>query len=147
MNGEAMRLQKNLAHCELCSRRKAEEQIGSLCVTVNGKVASIGDSVDTTEDIGNGNSKKIGSNGISLKSKTPLVLMLNIPKGYVCLHYDKFREKTIFDLISRHYCNNRLLFCGRLDKDTTGLVFLSDDGEFVQEISHPSASAKNTTKS
>jgi 23S rRNA pseudouridine2605 synthase len=113
-----------------------------MCVTINGKIASIGDSVDTEEDIVKVNGKKIGPNGAPLKSKTPLVLVLNKPKGYVCSHYDKFNEKTIFDLIPRLYCKNRLLFCGRLDKDTTGLMLLSDDGGFVQKVSHPSASVK-----
>jgi 23S rRNA pseudouridine2605 synthase len=109
---------------------------------MNRKVASIRDSVDTAEDIVKANGKKIDSNGISLRSKTPLVLMLNKPNGYVCSHYDKFHEKTIFDLVPRHYCKSRSLFCGRLDKDTTGLMPLSDDGGFVQNISHPSTSVE-----
>ncbi|MDR0595779.1 MAG: rRNA pseudouridine synthase [Puniceicoccales bacterium] len=142
MNGEIMRLQKFLAHCGLCSRRKAEELIDSMCVTINGEVASVGVSVDIGKDIVKVNGKKISSNSALAGTKVPLVLMLNKPKGYVCSHYDKFNERTIFDLIPKHYCKNRLLFCGRLDKDTTGLILLSDDGGFVQKISHPSANIK-----
>ncbi|MDR2436104.1 MAG: rRNA pseudouridine synthase [Puniceicoccales bacterium] len=142
VGGEVMRLQKFLAHCGLCSRRKAEDLIVSSCVTINGEVASVGDSVDIGEDAVRVNGKKIGLGVTPAQSKVPLVLMLNKPKGYVCSHNDKFNEKVIFDLVPRQYCKNRLLFCGRLDKDTTGLILLSDDGEFVQKISHPSSCVK-----
>ncbi|MDR1255607.1 MAG: rRNA pseudouridine synthase [Puniceicoccales bacterium] len=142
MNGETMRLQKFLAHCGICSRRKAEELIAAMCVTINGKIAPIGASVNIERDIVKMDGKKISAGKASAQERMPLVLMLNKPSGYVCSHYDRFNEKTIFDLIPAPYRQDRLLFCGRLDKATTGLMLLSNDGEFVQKISHPSASIK-----
>jgi 23S rRNA pseudouridine2605 synthase len=142
VDSEIMRLQKFLAHCGLCSRRKAEDLIVSSCVTINGEIAAVGDSVNIGEDTVRVNGKKIGLDATPAQPKVPLVLMLNKPKGYVCSHRDKFNERVIFDLIPRQYCKNRLLFCGRLDKDTTGLILLCDDGEFVQKISHPSSCVK-----
>lgn len=142
MINEMMRLQKFLAHSGVCSRRKAEELIISSCVTVNDKIASIGDSIDPTKDTIKVNGIQISNKNITSTSKAPLVLMLNKPKGYVCSHDDKFNEKTIFDLVPKKFTKFNLKFCGRLDKDTTGLIILSDDGNFVQKLSHPSSNIK-----
>ncbi len=140
MNENKIRLQKFLSHNGICSRRKAEELIAASCVTVNGEIASIGDVVDLTKDV-------IVLNGMRIKNNLApnqelIVLMLNKPKGYVCSHKDKFNSKTIFDLLPPKFANLNLLFCGRLDKDTTGLMILSNDGDFVQKISHPSSNIK-----
>jgi 23S rRNA pseudouridine2605 synthase len=142
IDNSLMRLQKFLAHCGLCSRRKAEELIWGRGVTINGRIASVGDCVNPTKDIIEINGEQIGQRRILTNVKVPTVFMLNKPRGYVCSHYDVFNEKTIFDLIPKYFHRNRLLFCGRLDKNTTGLMILSDSGEFVQKISHPSAGIK-----
>jgi pseudouridine synthase len=66
------------------------------------------------------------------------VLMLNKPRGVVCSHGDpKHRERTVFDFIPKEYRKERLLFCGRLDKDSQGMLLLTNDGEFVQKLTHP----------
>ncbi len=139
-----VRLQKFLAHAGVCSRRKAEELIASLCVTVNDFPAGIGTVIDPQKDV-------IKVNGVQIKNepasrKDPLVLMLNKPKGYVCSHNDRFNEKTIFSLVPKKFAKRNLLFCGRLDKDTTGLIILSDDGDFVQKLSHPSSNIQKHYK-
>ena len=135
MSENNIRLQKFLSHQGVCSRRKAEDLILSSCVTVNDSLAEIGAIIDPRRDI-------VKVNGVQIKQapiKEPFVLMLNKPKGYVCSHNDKFNEKTIFDLIPARFARRNLLFCGRLDKDTTGLLILTDDGDFVQKLSHPSS--------
>jgi pseudouridine synthase len=142
MDSKVIRLQKFLAGCELCSRRKAEDLIRSLCVTVNEKIASIGDLVSPSKDIVKVNGEQIKQYSNPSCLKTPTVFMLNKPKGYICSHRGNSAEKTIFDLIPRRCYKNRLFFCGRLDKNTTGLMLLSNSGEFVQKISHPSANVK-----
>ncbi len=140
MTNNKIRLQKFLSHQGLCARRKAEDLIRSSCVIVNEKIANVGDLVDPEKDIIKVNNIKIKNKLHNLQS--PLVIMLNKPKGYVCSHCDKFNEKTIFDLIPRTFMKHKLMFCGRLDKDTTGLMILSDSGDFVQKLSHPSSNIK-----
>lgn len=137
MSEDKVRLQKFLSHQGVCSRRKAEELIASACVFVNDIPAIIGATINPQKDI-------VKINGVQLKNERPFqrepsVLMMNKPKGYVCSHNDKFNEKTIFDLLPPKFARQKWLFCGRLDKDTTGLIILADDGSFVQRLSHPSA--------
>jgi 23S rRNA pseudouridine2605 synthase len=115
-------------------------------VTINGEVASVGDFVEIGEDTVRVNGIKIGLDATSAQSKVPLVMMLNKPKGHVCSHHDKFNDKVIFDLVPRQSCKNRLFFCARLDKDTTELILLFNDREFVQKMSWPSSNVKKHYK-
>lgn len=136
-----MRLQKFLALQAVSSRRKAEEHIIAGDVLVNGKVAKIGDVIDPTVDEVTLNGVSI-SNNIAILQKQPLVLMLNKPSGCVCSHADKYNPFTIFDLIQKEFAKKKLLFCGRLDKETEGMIIITDNGDFAQKITHPSSGIK-----
>ncbi len=127
------RLQKVLADRGVASRRKAEELIHQGKVRVNGKTALIGMSVDPkTDEI------SVVGQSIAKSAALPIVLLMNKPKGFICSHSDPHHEKTIFDLLPPQYAKMRLFFAGRLDKDSEGMLILSNDGALVQRITHPS---------
>lgn len=127
-----MRLQKYLAHCGLCSRRKAEVLIEEGKVRINGKTAELGASVDPSVD-------KVTVVGKQLKSPQTeqLVLAMNKPKGYVCTNEDPFETKTVFQLLPKLYQRERLFCAGRLDKDSEGLLILTNDGDVAHRLTHP----------
>jgi len=121
------RLQKAIAESGYCSRRAAEDHIREGIVTVNDKVASIGQTV--TED------DEILIDGKPLKSQSKKIyIALNKPEGYTCTNRFFKGEKNIFDLVD---VNERLFVVGRLDKNSRGLVILTNDGEYTQKMSHP----------
>lgn len=138
---ELIRLQKFLALHNIASRRKAELLISDGQVTVNGEVAKLGDSVDPAKDIVCLNGAKLSAKP-ALEKKNPLVLMLNKPCGYVCSHNDPAHDKTVFDLLPPALRNQRILYCGRLDKDTQGMLIFTNDGDFAQKLTHPSSNIK-----
>ncbi len=129
-----MRLQKFLSQAEVCSRRKAEELIADGKVRVNGKVAELGQSVVAGEDV-----VKIGSKTIVLPERKPVVLMLNKPRGYVCANLEPDAGKTVFDLVPEEYASRKLFCVGRLDKDSEGLLLITNDGALANKIIHPSS--------
>ena len=137
-----MRLQKflALAGCTT-SRRKAEEMITLGQVTVNGTVAHLGTCVDIENDSVLVNGVNVSKKSVILQ-KNPLVLLLNKPAGYVCSHFDRYNDKTIFDLVPKQFAKNKLMYCGRLDKTTEGMVILTDDGDIAQKLTHPSFGVK-----
>ncbi len=126
-----MRLQKYLAHAGVCSRRKAEAHILNGEVLVNEEiVVELGTKIDPDKD-------RVVFKGrqILLKAASPLVyIALNKPKGYVtsCSQQD---TKIILDLVN---IDDRVYPVGRLDKDSTGLVLLINDGDLHNKLSHPS---------
>ncbi len=122
-----MRLQKFIAESGYCSRRRAEELICEGVVTVNNKVAAIGQSV------ADGDRVLIDGKPIGRQARK-IYLALNKPKGYTCTNRRFKDEKNIFDLVK---INERLFIVGRLDKDSRGLVILTNDGEYAQKITHP----------
>lgn len=124
-----MRLNKFLSACGLASRRKCEEFIKAGRVSINGKVVdSLGVSVDETKD-------RVEVDGVVATLPKDLVyLKLNKPKGYACTAFDERGRKTIFDLVESDV---RLFNVGRLDYDTEGLIFLTNDGEFANIVTHP----------
>ncbi len=126
-----MRLQKFLAHAGLCSRRKAEEYITGGLVRVNGTVITqLGTRVDPQADTVVYRDKKI-----ELKDETKKIyIAINKPKGYVtsCSHKN---ASIVLDLID---IDSRIYPVGRLDKDSTGLLLLTDDGQLHNRMSHPS---------
>ncbi|MEA1948013.1 MAG: pseudouridine synthase [Thermodesulfobacteriota bacterium] len=124
-----MRLQKFLSEAGICSRRKGEEYIRQGLVRVNGRIVTeLGTKVDSEED-------RVEFDGkvIALKSE-PMYIVLNKPKGYVtsCSHPG---EKIVLDLID---IPERVYPIGRLDKDSTGLLILTNDGSLHHRLSHPS---------
>ena len=125
----AERLQKIIARAGICSRRAAEELIKSGSVRVNGLTASVGDSADPVLD-------RIEVDGEALPSAPPPVyLMLNKPRGYVTTLADERGRPTVAELVSN--CGARVFPVGRLDRDSEGLLLLTNDGDLMQSLIHP----------
>jgi len=124
-----VRLQKYLADCGIASRRKAEELILQGKVKVNGKVISeLGVKVNTDRD-------KVEFNGELVKSiKKKVYILLNKPEGYISASKDQFDNPSVLHLID---IKERVFPVGRLDKDTTGALILTNDGEFAYRLTHP----------
>ncbi len=124
-----MRLQKFLSMAGVCSRRKGEEHIKAGRVKVNGRVVTeLGTKIDPEKD-------QVEFNGQSLKSTDkPIYIALNKPPGYVTTCKQP-GEKIVLDLLE---IKERVYPIGRLDKDSTGLILLTNDGSLHQRLSHPS---------
>lgn len=125
-----VRLQKVLADCGVASRRKSEELIAEGFVKVNGIKAKIGEKVDPIKDKVTVKGKRIVTAGKNY------YVMLNKPRGYVCTMSDELGRKCVKDLVADFPA--RLYPVGRLDKDSEGLLFMTNDGEFANKITHPS---------
>jgi 23S rRNA pseudouridine2605 synthase/16S rRNA pseudouridine516 synthase len=122
------RLQKVLAGAGVASRRKAEELIAHGQVMVNGRVAALGDTVDPAAD-------RIEVNGRSVSVGGGRVyLALNKPTGYISTVRADRGEPTVLDLVIRP---ERVYPVGRLDKDTSGLLLLTNDGDWAHLLTHP----------
>lgn len=130
---ERIRLQKYLSQAEICSRRAAETLIANGEVTVNGRVAELGQSVVPGEDDVRLNGRKI-----SLDARSRVILMMNKPRGYVCTNLDPHNAQTVFQLIPPEYSAHKLFCVGRLDKDSEGLLLITNDGDLANRIIHPS---------
>ncbi len=131
MRREYVRLQKMLADCGVASRRKSEELIRNGVVKVNGKVAEIGDKVDPYSDKVYVRGKRVTA---AAKPKHRYI-MLNKPRGFVTTMSDERGRKCIAELIED--IEERVYPIGRLDKDSEGLLLLTNDGEFANHIMHP----------
>ena len=122
-----IRLQKVIADSGFCSRRKAEEYIVNKKVMVNGKIVSgLGTKVDEKDEI------IVDGNAISHQEKEYYVFYK--PRGVICSTNDDKGRKTVVDFFES---NKRLYPVGRLDYDTTGIIFLTNDGDFTNMILHP----------
>ncbi len=129
-----VRLQKFLADLGYCSRREAEEWIQDGLVTVNGHIPVLGTKVDLEED-----SVKVRGKLVKVKSKPKrVVLAVNKPRGVLCSNEDPYHEETIFTRLPKPYQGMRLFCAGRLDKESQGLLILTNDGALAQRITHPS---------
>jgi 23S rRNA pseudouridine2605 synthase len=133
-NGE-MPLNKYLAHCGVCSRREAAEVIKTGTVVVNGKVITEPGHKVTDKDEVKVNGKKISI------QKELVYILLNKPKDYITTSEDPQGRRTIMDLM-RGVSTNRIYPVGRLDRNTTGVLLLTNDGELTQKLSHPSFQVK-----
>jgi len=124
-----IRLQKYLAEAGVASRRAAEAMMTSGRIFVNGKVANVlGTKVDPEKD-------KVTVDGRPVKENhETVVMMLNKPRGYVVSSRKFEGEKNIFDLIDYKY---RIYPIGRLDKDSEGLLLLTNDGQLAEMLTHP----------
>jgi 23S rRNA pseudouridine2605 synthase len=125
----SLRLQKFLADAGLASRRGAEQFILAGRVEVNGEIVrQLGTKVDPLHD-------KISVDGKPIRSKRKLYVALNKPRGCVCSRKDEFERPTIYELLPKEWAN--LYSVGRLDYDTEGLIFLTNDGQFALRLTHP----------
>lgn len=123
------RLQKLISECGLASRRKAEDLIIKGKVKVNGRPSKLGDKADIKKDI-------VTVDGIRIKEPRRLLyIMLNKPRGYVTAVSDRFERKCVTDLVAD--VGERVYPVGRLDKDSEGLLLLTNDGRFANSITHP----------
>lgn len=120
-------LQKYIANSGLCSRRQAESLIRDGKVLINGEKANLGARVDANDTV--------EVNGQAIKEdKKKIYIKLNKPKGYTCTNRDFKGEKNVFELVD---VPERLFIAGRLDKNSHGLVILTNDGDLMQELTHP----------
>ncbi len=131
MKNEPIRLQKYLSECGYCSRRKAEELIERGKVKVNGHPAHLGDKVRIHGDI-----VTVGGKKVVHGQNERVYIMLNKPRGYVTTMNDELSRKCVADLVDD--APERVLPAGRLDKDSEGLLLFSNDGEFINLMTHPS---------
>ena len=131
------RLQKFMADCGLCSRRKGEGWIADGLVTVNGETAKLGCRVDPDKDV-----VKVRGRRVQAHTQSPLTLMVNKPKGFTCSNEDEHAERLIFDLLERKHQAFRLFCAGRLDVESEGLVILTNDGSLAHRLTHPSNEVK-----
>jgi len=124
-----VRLQKFLADAGIASRRASEQIILAGRVEVNGDVVrQLGTKVEPIRD-------RVTVDGAPIKTKRKLYVALNKPRGYVCSRRDPLNRPTVAELLPREWGN--LYSVGRLDYDTEGLLFLTNDGEFCLRLSHP----------
>jgi len=125
-----LRLQKFLADAGVASRRAGEQFILEGRVEVNGQVVrQLGVEVDPVHD-------KVRVDGKPVHSKRKMYVALNKPKNCVCSRKDEFERPTIYELLPKEW-NNVLYSVGRLDYDTEGLIFLTNDGQFALHLTHP----------
>ena len=134
---EKVRIQKIIADSGYCSRRKAEELISSGIVTVNGRGCSLGDKADPRNDL-----IRVGDDVISAQNTEKRYIMLYKPRGYVTTMADEKGRKIAADLLVG--VNERVYPVGRLDRNSEGLLIFTNDGEFANDIMHPSRHVSKT---
>ena len=132
------RIQKILSARGVASRRKAEELLNAGRISVNGKVAALGDRADPDTDV-------ILLDGNPLPSQQEHVyIMLHKPRGYVTTLSDERGRKTVADLVAD--CGMRVYPVGRLDYDSEGLLLMTNDGDFANQMMHPRHEINKTYK-
>ena len=129
---EPIRLQKYLAERGIASRRGAEELIRTGRVTINGRKAEIGMSVDPQDDL-----VAVDGKNLEQKRNRPVVLMLHKPRGYVTTMNDPHAARTVAELVADYPA--RTFPVGRLDKDSEGLLLMTNDGALANALMHPSS--------
>lgn len=132
-----VRIQKIIADSGFCSRRKAEELIKQGLVKVNGRLAQTGDKADPKNDTVTVSGEKINANKVSKR-----YIKLYKPRGYVTTMSDSHAEKLVTDLLDG--VEERVYPIGRLDKNSEGLLLLTNDGAFANDIMHPKKHVSKT---
>ena len=124
-----VRLNKFLANAGVCSRREADQYIQAGVVSVNGTVVTeLGTKVKRTDEI------KFHDQPVNLEKK--VYVLLNKPKDYVTTSDDPQQRKTVMDLV-KNVCPERIYPVGRLDRNTTGVLLLTNDGDLASKLTHP----------
>ncbi len=136
MADDKIRLQKYLAECGVASRRKSEELIAAGKVKVNGITALIGDKVNPKHDKVTVSGKKV----VSVKKN--VYIMLNKPRGFITTMNDEHDRKCVAELVKD--INTRVYPVGRLDRESEGLLIMTNDGEFTNALTHPSKHVSKT---
>ncbi len=125
-----IRLNRYISNSGVCSRRKADELIEAGVVTVNGQVITeLGTKVDPSKD-------EIRYNGERLKREKMIYVLLNKPKDYITTTDDPQERRTVMQLVAKA-TKERIYPVGRLDRNTTGLLLLTNDGNLAEKLSHP----------
>lgn len=132
------RLQKVLARVYGISRRHAEEMIAEGQICVNGEVAHLGCKIDCEKDTVVVGSRKLKTQLLQIQF-TPEVWMLFKPKGVICTHDNPFSNNTLLPFVPKPLRAQKWVFIGRLDKDSEGLLLLTNDGNFANKVAHPSS--------
>lgn len=132
MANNEVRLQKFMAEQGVASRRKSEEFILAGKVKVNGHVAQIGMKINPRKDLVTVGKQRL----TNVKNRKMVYIMLNKPRGYVTTVSDELGRKTVMDLLPDF--GVRIYPVGRLDKDSEGLLLLTNDGSFTNCMTHPS---------
>lgn len=132
MANNEVRLQKFMAEQGVASRRKSEDLIRAGKVKVNGHIAEIGMKINPRKDLVTVGKQKL----TNVKNRKMVYIMLNKPRGYVTTVSDELGRKTVMDLLPDFGC--RIYPVGRLDKDSEGLLLLTNDGSFTNCMTHPS---------
>ena len=123
------RLNKYISNAGICSRREADDLIKSGCVSVNGKpITELGFKVKEGD--------VVNYSGAHIKTEKPVYLLLNKPKDYITTASDDRGRKTVMELIEGA-CKERIYPVGRLDRNTTGLILFTNDGEMTKKLTHP----------
>lgn len=130
-----MRLNKYIAHAGICSRRKAADLVKAGEVSVNGKIE-----VNPAYEIQPNDQVTYQSKVVELEERK-VYLLLNKPKNYVTTLSDEKNRKTVMDLV-KNKVKERIYPVGRLDRMTTGLLLLTNDGDLAKKLTHPSHGVK-----
>ena len=126
---EPLRLNKFLANAGICSRREADEFIQAGVVTVNGQVVTeLGTKILRTDEV------MFHDQPVKIEKK--VYVLLNKPKDYVTTSDDPQQRKTVMDLV-KNACSERIYPVGRLDRNTTGVLLLTNDGDLASKLTHP----------
>lgn len=134
LHKETIRLNKYIANAGICSRREADTLITQGLVQVNGKVITeMGYQVEKTD--------KVVFDGQNITPEKPVYVLLNKPKGYISTTKDEKARKTVVDLVA-NASPYRLYPVGRLDRTTTGVILLTNDGHLTKKLTHPSFDMK-----
>ena len=125
-----IRLNRYIANAGICSRRKADELIEAGVITVNDEVVTeLGTKVDTEKDV-------VKYNGERLKREKKVYVLLNKPKDYITTTNDPQERKIVMDIVKKA-TKERIYPVGRLDRNTTGLLLLTNDGALAEKLAHP----------
>lgn len=136
MADNSMRLQKYLADCGVASRRKSEELIEQGKVKVNGRIAQIGDKVNPKKDDITVSGKRV------VKSRQYTYIILHKPRGFITTMSDEMGRKCVAELVKD--VKARVYPVGRLDRDSEGMLLMTNDGEFANAMTHPTKHVPKT---
>lgn len=133
-----MRLNKYLSLGLNISRRAADDLIAAKKVKINDQIAILGNRVEEGDTI------KLLGKEVKLEETKKVYLLLNKPEGYLSSKVSQGGAPTVYELLPKEYKKLNLNIAGRLDKDSSGLILLTNDGEYLNEITHPSAGKTKT---